>query len=197
VNKLSKPQFLTEQQLQFLVDKVAEVIGEKRKYVAQINLKRRWGTVACTWDYLRGNTNRRKIEFGSYHASLWNHSPEKRPELIKAIVEEIAHFKLEIRRYRGKWIPRHRYHTKRFFRLKEKLLERLQPHMEEILKLDLSTIQPPPPKPKPTKQEIQQKRLLKTQLKIKRLTTRIKRLQTILKKEQRREKYYRKQLLFG
>lgn len=195
--KLSKPQFLTVQQLQFLVDKVAEATGEKRKYVAQINLKRRWGSVALVWDYLRGNTNRRKIEFGSYHASLWNHSPEKRPELVRAIVEEIAHFKLEIRRYKGKWIPHHRYHTKRFFRVKEKLLEQLQAHMQEILNLDVSTIQPPTPKPEPTKQEIQQRKLMKTQLKIKRLTTRIKRLQTILKKEQRREKYYRKQLLFG
>lgn len=194
---MSKTQFLTEQQLQFLVDKVAEAVGEKRKYVAQINLKRRWGSVALTWDYLRGNTNRRKIEFGSYHASLWFHSPEKRPELIRTIVEEIAHFKVEVRRYKNKRIPRHKYHTKRFFRVKEKLLERLHPHLQEILNLDLSAIQPPPAKPKPTKKEMLQKKLAEVQEHIKRTQTRIKRLNMSLKKWKRKEKYYQKQLSFG
>jgi len=194
---LSRPQFLTEQQLQFLVDKVVEAVGEKRKYVAQVNLKRRWGSAALVWDYLRGNTNRRKIEFGSYHASLWFHSPEKRPELIRTIVEEIAHFKVEVRRYKNKLIPRHKFHTKRFFRVKEKLLERLHPHMQEILNLDLSAIQPPPAKPKPTKREILQKKLAEVHKHIKRTQTRIKRLNTSLKKWKRKEKYYQKQLSLG
>lgn len=194
---MSKTQFLTRQQLQFLVDKVAEAVGEKRKYVAQINLRRRWGSAAMVWDYLRGDTNRRKIEFGSYHASLWFHSPEKRPELINTIVEEIAHFKVEIRRYKGKLIPRHKYHTKRFFAVKQKLLELLQPHMQKILNFDLSTIQPPPPKPKPTKEEILQKKLAEVQKHIKRTQTRIKRLNTSLKKWKRKEKYYKKQLSLG
>jgi len=194
---LSRPQFLTEQQLQLLVDKVAEVVGEKRKYVAQVNLKRRWGSAAMVWDYLRGNTNRRKIEFSSYHASLWFHSPEKRPELIRTIVEEIAHFKVEIRRCKGKWIPRHKYHTKRFFRVKDKLLQRLQPYLQEIVNFDLSKIQPPPAKPKPTKREILQKKLAEVQKHIKRTQTRIKRLNTSLKKWKRKEKHYQKQLSLG
>lgn len=171
---------------------------KKRKYVAEINLKR-VGVVAQVWRWIRGDTNRRKIEFGRDYTRLWSGSDDLKKRLLKDIVHEIAHFIVEGRRYRHKYkyIPRHRVHTKRFFNLYNKLVQRLEPHITDLLKLDLSTIQPLPPKPKPTKQEIIQKKLLKTQLKIKRLTTRIKRLNTILKKERRREKYYRKQLLFG
>lgn len=215
MKSLSQGRFLTREQLQFLVDKVAEAIGEKHKYVANINARRHYGAVAHTGAWVRGDTNRRVIEFSRNSTYGWFETEEekgqpqdqniayhqaKRTQLIKDTVHEIAHFKTEqlyrTRRRRGSWTTRHRYHTKRFIRVCNALLKKLEPHLQNLLSLDLPTTQPSR-KPEPTKQEIQQGKLMKTQLKIKRLTTRIKRLQTILKKEQKREKYYHKQLLFG
>lgn len=212
---MQQQRFLTKEQLQFLVDRVAEAVGEKHKYVANINARRHYGAVAHTGAWVRGDTNRRVIEFSRNSTYGWfeteadktqpqdqniAYHQAKRTQLIKDTVHEIAHFKTEQlyrTRRRREWIQRHRYHTKRFNRICNALLRKLEPHLQNLLSLELPTTQPKLPKPKPTKQEIQQKKLLKTQLKIKRLTTRIKRLQTILKKEHRREKYYRKQLIFG
>ena len=188
--------FLSKEQLQHLVDKVAEAVGEKHKYVARINLRRR-GAVAFTRRWIRGDTNRRMMDFGRDDIKQWFGSDEDKRSLLETIVEEIVHFKVEGRRYKNKnkWVPRHRYHTKSFHRLMNKMLERLQPHVSELLKLDLSAIQPLPKiKPKPTKADTIKTKLAKVENHIRLLETRIKRSTTLLKKWKKKQKYYQKQM---
>jgi len=185
---------VAEEQMQYLVDRVAEAVGEKHKYYAKINL-RRTGAVAWTWEWIRGATTRRKIEIGRDKVQgLFDASWRK--SLIEAIVEEIAHFKAEGRRYRhkDKWVPKHKYHTKSFQRAKDNLMKALEPRLQELIKLDLSVIQPAPPKPKPSKEEVIKRKLADVQEHIKKIERRIKRFNTSLKKWKRRERYYQKQL---
>ena len=102
--------FLTELQLQFLVDKVAEVLGEKHKYVAELS-SRRQNAVAKVWNWLFWRTNQRVIEVGVPQTYGWfqliavNPYPHAIPEtldqttlsrrkgLVHLIVHEISHFK--------------------------------------------------------------------------------------------------------
>jgi len=186
---------VNETQLQYLVDRVAEIVDEKHKYYAKINL-RRTGAIAWTWEWIRGRTNRRRIEVGRDKVEGLLGSEEKRHSLINSIVEEIAHFKAEGRRYRhkDKWVPRHKYHTKSFQRAKDNLMKALEPRLQELIKLDLPVIQPAPPKPKPSKEEVIKRKLADVQEHIKKIERRIKRFNTSLKKWRRRERYYQKQL---
>ena len=213
--------FLTLEQLQFLVDQVAVATGEKHKYYVQFVPRKRYGAVAYVWDWLTWKTNRRVIGFSVNETYGWfetetekNQSSEqtrayhenRRKNLIRDIVHEIAHFKQYARWRRkskttyGHYIPseviRKRRHPKRFNRIFETLMMTLEPKMPSLLALDLSKITPPPPKPKPTKQQIIEAKLAKVEEHIKLVETRIKRSTTILKKWKRKRKYYQKQLSF-
>lgn len=201
--------FLTELQLQFLVDKVAEALGEKCKYVAIINGRRQYGAAAYVLHWIYGRTKQRRIEFSKNATCGWGYSiktfsdesyrKEKRRSLIKLIVHEIAHFKREERnrnkaRKNGR-ISRHKHHTKRFKTILQNLLAKIELQLPTLMQLDLTSIQLPPPKPKPTKTEIYNKQLVKVQHYIKYLESRKKRLETVLKKWRKREKYIAKKLL--
>jgi len=211
--------FLTELQLQYLVDQVAVATGEKGKYYVKFVPRKRYGAVAYVWDWLRWRTNRRVMGFSRNETYGWfetesdeNQPPEqvrayhesRRKNLIRDIVHEIAHFK-QYARWRtkakttyGHYLPpevmRKRRHPKRFKTIVDKLWKNVEPHLDELMKLDLTKITPPSPKPKPTKQQTLEAKLAKVEKHIKLLETRIKRTTTILKKWKKKRKYYQKQL---
>jgi hypothetical protein len=207
--------FLSIYQLQYLVDKVAEAIGEKHKYEAVINPHLRYGARAFTNAWVRQRTNRRKIEFSYNEIQGWfeeesdkNMQPEgvaasyhkhRRTTLVKTIVHEIAHFKTEqlyrTRVKQGRLIPQHRHHTKRFYMIEKKLLQIIEPKMATLISIDLSQVTPPPPKPKPTKEEKIKAKLAQVEKHIRLLETRLKRTNTLLKKWKRKQVYYKKKLL--
>jgi len=136
-NELFNP--LTEEQLQELVDAVALAIGEKAKYTINVTGRlRRHSATASTWGYHL--TGRRTINFARSEL----HRPTN--PLIVNIIHEIAHFK-ECERGRRQWnkakqrvfnptsktralqfygYHKHKSHTKRFDRIFQKLLNRVQ-----------------------------------------------------------------------
>jgi len=190
--------FLSIYQLQHLVNKVAEAIGEKRKYNAVINPHLRYGARALTNVWVRLKTNRRKIEFSYNEIRGWFEEEQRRIQLVKTIIHEIAHFKTE-QRYRalakqGKLIFKYRHHTKRFYKTEKKLLQILEPKMAALINLDFSHVSPKP-KPKPTKEEQTRAKLAQVEKHIKLLQTRLKRTNTLLKKWKRKKVYYQKKLL--
>ena len=209
--------FLTELQLQFLTDQVAEALGEKHKYIAELS-GRRQNAVAKVWNWLFLRTTQRIIEVGNHQTYGWfpliavNPYPHaistepsqatltSRKRLIKLIVHEISHFKTKermrnhIKRVGRIGYKRHRHHNKRFYQVFNRMLEKIKPHLDRLANLDLTQIQPSPPKPKPAKTEVYSKKLVDVQEHIKYLQTRKKRLETAIKKWRKREKYIQKNL---
>jgi len=211
--------FLTELQLQYLVDQVAVATEEKCKYYVKFVPRKRYGAVAYVWDWLRWRTNKRVIGFSKNETYGWfetemekDQTPEqtrtyhqhRRYGLIRDIVHEIAHFKQYARWRRkskttyGHYVPpkvmRKRRHPKRFKTIVDKLMKNLEPKMPALLALDLAKITPLPPKPNPTKKEKIEAKLQKVEKHIKLLERRARLIITLLKKWKRKRKYYQKQL---
>ena len=198
--------FLTELQLQFLTDKVAEALAEKHKYIAELS-GRRQNAVAKVWDWLFLRTTQRIIEVGNHQTYGWfpvlptatqQATFSMRERLVRLIVHEISHFKnmqrmrTRIKKYGRPGFKRHRHHNKRFFQIEQQLREKIRPHLEMLTHLDLTQIQPSPPKLKPTKTEVYSTKLATVQKHIKQLQTRKKRLETAIKKWRKKEKYLQK-----
>jgi len=118
------------QQLQELVNYVAETIGEKCKYRAIINPRlKRYYAKARTYIYAK--TGRRRIEFSKQYLK---HASKER--IIKTIIHEIAHFKQsKYRKLRKQWLKykmmntrtyNQHSHTKAFFKLVDRLKQKFE-----------------------------------------------------------------------
>jgi hypothetical protein len=137
---------ISEDELQTLIDVVAESAGEKAKYMLKMGRTR---TCAHTWKF--HTKGRRIIQFGKQYLHADSHT------LIKTIIHEIGHFK-ECERGRRKLryyqkrvcnpaidlthtfratdtygYHKHKAHTKRFDRIVAKLTAKVEKEYGESL----------------------------------------------------------------